>query len=130
MISKISGIAALLGLLTIALGAFGAHSLKDKLDPQELLNFETGVRYMMYHVLGVLLINNSSFLKDRTKLSVSFLFLIGILFFSGSLFAISTSFIAAEQIWFITPLGGLLFILGWSLTAIGFFKRNVENLSD
>ena len=130
MISKISGIAALLGLFAIALGAFGAHSLKDKLNPQELLNFETGVRYMMYHVLGILLVNNSSFLKDRTKRSVSILFLIGILFFSGSLFAISTSFIAAKQIWFITPLGGLLFILGWFITAVGFFKRNTENISN
>lgn len=124
--AKISGLAAILGVLGIALGAFGAHSLKDKLDPENLMNFETGVRYMMYHVLGILLVNNS-FLKDRTKLLVSSFFLLGILFFSGSLFVISTGLMAAKQIWFITPLGGLLFILGWFMAAIGFFKGNTDN---
>ena len=126
MVSKISGIAALLGVLGIALGAFGAHSLKDKLNPENLLNFETGVRYMMYHVLGILLVNNS-FLKDGTKLLVSSFFFLGILFFSGSLFVISTGFIEAKEIWFITPLGGLLFISGWFVAAIGFFKGNADN---
>lgn len=126
MVSKISGIAALLGVLGIALGAFGAHSLKDKLNPENLLNFETGVRYMMYHVLGILLVNNS-FLKDGTKLFVCSFFFLGILFFSGSLFVISTGLIAAKEIWFITPLGGLLFISGWFVAAIGFFKGNADN---
>ncbi|WKK66737.1 DUF423 domain-containing protein [Lutimonas zeaxanthinifaciens] len=126
MVSKISGIAALLGVLGIALGAFGAHSLKDKLNPENLLNFETGVRYMMYHVLGILLVNNS-FLKDGTKLFVCSFFFLGILFFSGSLFVISTGFIEAKEIWFITPLGGLLFISGWFVAAIGFFKGNADN---
>ena len=60
MITKISGIAALLGVIGIALGAFGAHTLKDKLDPENLMNFETGVRYLMYHMLGILLVNNSN----------------------------------------------------------------------
>jgi uncharacterized membrane protein YgdD (TMEM256/DUF423 family) len=129
MITKISGIAALLGVIGIALGAFGAHTLKDKLDPENLMNFETGVRYLMYHMLGILLVNNSN-LKAKLKLWVSTLFIWGILFFSGSLFAISTGWITAEQIWFITPLGGLLFILGWFLAAIGFFKGNTENISN
>ena len=111
----------------IALGAFGAHSLKEKLEPQDLMNFETGVRYMMYHLLALLLVNNSSFLKDHKKIMVSMLFLVGILFFSGSLFVISTGMIGAKQIWFVTPLGGLFFIVGWLITALAFFKKGDEN---
>ena len=67
------GIASILGALTIILGAFGAHSLKDKLDPDSMQSFETGVRYMMYHVLALLLINTTSALNDKSKKQISFL---------------------------------------------------------
>src|SRR5210317_597168 len=77
-------IAAFLGMLTIILGAFGAHALKDQLEPESLQSFETGVRYMMFHVLAILLINFSPLLSQRSKTRISQLFLIGILLFSGS----------------------------------------------
>ena len=127
MIKKISGFTALLGLLTVVIGAFGAHSLKDKLSPEVLQSFETGVRYMMYHVLAVLLITNSGMLPEKMKLIISALFITGILFFSGSIFAISLSVVEAKQIWFITPLGGLFFILGWLISAFSFFRSADRN---
>lgn len=115
-------IAAFLGLLTVVLGAFGAHSLKDKLDVNSMQSFETGVRYMMYHVLAIMLIQNSPQLSLKTRNSISALFLIGILFFSGSIFLIALGWVSASYIWFITPLGGLLFILGWLYAGIKFLK--------
>lgn len=127
MIRKISGLAALLGLLTVVIGAFGAHSLKEKLDPEALLSFETGVKYMMYHVLALLLLTNNSGLTKKSKIIISYLFLMGILFFSGSIFIIALDIISAKQIWFITPLGGLLFILGWLYAAVSFFKSIDKN---
>lgn len=127
MIKKISGFTALLGLLTVVIGAFGAHSLKESLSPEVLQSFETGVRYMMYHVLAVLLITNSGMLPEKMKLIISALFITGILFFSGSIFAISLGFVQAKQIWFITPLGGLFFILGWLISAFSFFKSTDRN---
>ncbi|MDN3642135.1 DUF423 domain-containing protein [Lutimonas halocynthiae] len=127
MIKKISGLAALLAMLTVVIGAFGAHSLKEKLSPEVLQSFETGVRYMMYHVLAILLITNSGMLSDKSKLIISSLFIAGILFFSGSIFVISLDIVQAKQIWFITPLGGLFFILGWLISAYSFFTSTNRN---
>ena len=126
MIRKISGLAALLGLLTVVIGAFGAHSLKEKLDPEALISFETGVKYMMYHVLALLLFTNNSQLTEKSKITISYLFFMGILFFSGSIFVIALDIISGKQIWYITPLGGLLFILGWLYAAFSFLKSNAK----
>lgn len=117
-----TSIAAFLGLLTIVIGAFGAHNLKESLDPQSLQSYETGVRYMMYHVLGILIIHNSALLSEKSKGKITLLFLAGILFFSGSIFVIAVDLIPAKRIWFITPIGGLLFILGWLTAGIAFLK--------
>lgn len=127
MIHKISGFTALLGLLTVVIGAFGAHSLKERLSPEVLQSFETGVRYMMYHVLAILLITNSGMLSEKMKLIISAFFITGILFFSGSIFAISLDIVQAKQIWFITPIGGLFFIVGWLISAYSFFKSTDRN---
>lgn len=119
--------AASLGLVTIILGAFGAHALKEQLDVESMESFETGVRYMMYHVLGILVINSSSQLSKKSKTIVSQFFLAGILFFSGSIFLISLDFIQAQTIWFITPLGGLFFIAGWLIATLSFLKSGKKN---
>jgi uncharacterized membrane protein YgdD (TMEM256/DUF423 family) len=116
------GIAAILGLLTVIIGAFGAHMLKEKLEPESLQSFETGVRYMMYHALALLFINTTSLLNEKNKKQISILFFVGILFFSGSIFAIALDLVSAKKIWFITPIGGLFFILGWLLAAVAFFR--------
>ena len=124
MKNKYLSLSAFFGFLAVVLGAFGAHALKEKLEPEILASFETGVRYMMYHVLAVLLINSTPYLTEKSKNVISILFFAGILLFSGSIFAISTGFISAKHLWFITPLGGFLFISGWLTTAISFFRRD------
>ena len=114
---------ALLGLSAVVLGAFGAHSLKDKLDPEAIKSFETGVRYMMYHILVLLFVNTYSGISDMNKKIISYSFFTGILLFSGSIFAITAAGVSAKSIWFITPLGGLFFIFGWLKLALAFLKK-------
>ncbi|MHB1147527.1 MAG: DUF423 domain-containing protein [Lutibacter sp.] len=116
------GIAALIGALTIVLGAFGAHALEDTLTADGLKSFETAVRYQMYHVIVLLFVNSHSEFSLKTKNSISYLFFAGILFFSGSIYAITLG-VNPKSIWFITPLGGLFFILGWLKMGISYFKK-------
>jgi len=117
-------IASIFGLVSVAMGAFGAHALKEILEPEALQSYETGVRYMMFHALALLFLNNSSSLEQRTKNTLSYLFITGIVFFSGSIFAIQLGIVDASSIWFITPLGGLLLISGWFGMALAFFKNS------
>ena len=115
--------ASILGLVSVAMGAFGAHALKDILEPEALQSYETGVRYMMVHALALLFLNNSTALEQKTKNTLSSLFIVGIVFFSGSIFAIQLKLVDASSIWFITPLGGLLLISGWFGMALAFFRK-------
>lgn len=116
-------ITAILGMLAIILGAFGAHALKEKLGADALQSFETGVRYQMYHVLALLFVNTYSAFSSKLKNTISWLFFVGILFFSGSIYAITAGNIDPKLIWFITPLGGLLFILGWLVMLVNFIRK-------
>jgi len=120
---------ALFGGIAVALGAFGVHGLKGIVSPDVVSVFQTGVQYQMYHTLALLVI---ALVYDRLpnkwiKWS-GYLFSSGILFFSGSLYLI-TALKAEERsipvlIGVITPIGGLLFILGWLSFLIGAFKKN------
>jgi uncharacterized membrane protein YgdD (TMEM256/DUF423 family) len=116
------GIASLIGALTIVLGAFGAHALQDTLTANGLKSFETAVRYQMYHVIVLLFVNSYSEFSLKTKNTVSYLFFAGIFFFSGSIYAITLG-VNPKSIWFITPLGGLFFILGWLKMGISYFRK-------
>ena len=116
-------ITAVLGAVTIVLGAFGAHALQEILTISELKSFETAVRYQMYHVIVLLFVNTYVKFNSKTKNYISYLFFIGILFFSGSIYAITFG-VSAKSIWFVTPLGGLFLILGWLYMGISSFKEN------
>ncbi len=115
-------IISIIGALTIVLGAFGAHTLQEILSSSELKSFETAVRYQMYHVILLLIINMYPKFKNKTKNNISYLFYLGMLFFSGSIYAITLG-VSAKSIWFITPLGGLFLILGWIYLAILFIRQ-------
>lgn len=119
-------ITSFLGVLAIALGAFGAHALKDVLTLQEISSFETGVRYQMYHVIVLLFVNIYKEFTAAQKNRISFIFFLGIILFSGSIFLIHLTPITAKQIWFITPLGGVMLIIGW-LLMIAIFLKKVKN---
>ncbi|MBK5212598.1 MAG: DUF423 domain-containing protein [Flavobacteriaceae bacterium] len=108
--------ASFLAAITIAIGAFGAHGLKQIVDASALNTFETGVRYQMYHCLAILVLGLAPSIPIKIKKTVFWLFIIGILFFSGSIYLLSLNEILpfnSAKIGFITPIGGLLFIIGW-----------------
>lgn len=121
--NKNLSLTAFLGFLAVVLGAFGAHTLKQKIGLDQLKVFETGVKYQIYHVLVLLLVNSYSGFSNKVKNRISFFFFTGILFFSGSLYLLSTQIIASKYIGPITPLGGLFFIIGWLLLAFQFIKQ-------
>ncbi|QDX92734.1 DUF423 domain-containing protein [Brevibacillus laterosporus] len=102
------------GLLSVALGAFAAHGLKGKLSNNMLANFQTGAQYQMYHSLALVIIAILvKVLGTSTLLTAAgWLFVVGIVLFSGSLYALSLSGI--RKLGAITPLGGLAFLAGWT----------------
>ena len=110
-------LASILAAIAIALGAFGAHGLREVLSADQLSNFQTGVRYHFYHVFALLFIALLSTSLPKTDFRwVARFFLIGIACFSGSLYLLSTASLHSipERILGpITPLGGLMFICGW-----------------
>ncbi|HET8804367.1 MAG TPA: DUF423 domain-containing protein [Aequorivita sp.] len=108
--------------VTIAIGAFGAHGLKEILAADALATFEVGVRYQMYHALGIIVLGILPSISQKLKQRIFLFFIIGILFFSGSIYLLSMNSILpfeTSAIGFVTPLGGLLFIIGWILLAYG-----------
>ena len=116
-------ITSVLGIIAILLGAFGAHALKKTFTIEGLDSFETGVRYQMYHVIVLLFVNTYQGFSKVQKTRISTLFFLGVLFFSGSIYLIQLTEVAAKSIWFITPLGGLFFVLGWSMIGYVFLKK-------
>jgi uncharacterized membrane protein YgdD (TMEM256/DUF423 family) len=126
--NKTLSIIAFLGALTIILGAFGAHALQETLTESQLKSFDTAVKYQMYHVIALLFVNTYTLFSIKTKKIISYLFFAGILCFSGSIYAISFG-IPAKYIWFVTPTGGLLFILGWVKMGFFFLKGSTSESS-
>ncbi|BAY94300.1 MULTISPECIES: DUF423 domain-containing protein [unclassified Tolypothrix] len=112
-------IAAILGGLSVAGGAFGAHALREKISERSLEIFDTGTRYQMYHALALLIV---ALLLSRTEsppatlVASGWLFIIGIAIFSGSLYALSLT--GVKSLGAIAPIGGAAFIAGWGALAI------------
>lgn len=121
--TRIFQIAAILGALAVALGAFGAHALKELLIlNQRLDTFELAVRYQFYHVFALALTGVLSFYYPPGRLYLAaWLFIAGILLFSGSLYLLSLTQI--RQVAWITPIGGASFIAGWIVLLSGIIKK-------
>jgi uncharacterized membrane protein YgdD (TMEM256/DUF423 family) len=112
---------SLSGLIAVAAGAFGAHSLRDRLSADLLATFETGARYQMYHALALLLAAWATTRWPGPLTSVAgWLFVAGTLIFSGSLYALSLS--GLRWLGAITPLGGVAFIGGWLCLALAAWR--------
>lgn len=112
---------AISGALGVILGAFGAHGLQDKLSDKMMKVWQTGVEYQFYHTFALLIVGLLA-IKFQSGLLASsgWSFVIGILLFSGSLYALSLSGIS--KLGAITPIGGLFFIIGWILLVISILK--------
>ena len=115
-------IASILGALSVAGGAFGAHALKGQLTETALGSFETGIRYQMYHALALLVV--ALLIKQSPNVSTltaaGWCFVAGIVLFSGSLYGLSLAGIKALGP--VTPLGGVALIAGWVCLALGSAK--------
>lgn len=126
MDKKIISAAGFFGMSAIVLGAFGAHALKKLLTLDQLASFETGVKYQMYHALFLLFLGLSSQISHKIKKTIFILIVSGIVCFSGSIYLLSTTAITNvnfKSIGFITPIGGLLLIVAWSVLMIHFLKK-------
>lgn len=111
----------LLLALAVLIGAFGAHGLKQMVSADELVTFETGVRYHFYHAFGLVILGLMQQSFQHLKLGVSFYsFLVGILLFSFNCYFYVLTDIKVFAM--IVPLGGLLFVLGWIVVAWQSFK--------
>lgn len=113
---------SLLAGLAVAIGAFGAHALRDRLAPDMLNTFETAVRYQMYHALALLAVALllARFPSSTLIPAAGWSFLAGILLFSGSLYLLCLT--GYKWLGAITPLGGVAFILGWLALALGVWR--------
>ncbi|CAN5875635.1 DUF423 domain-containing protein [soil metagenome] len=115
--------------LAIIIGAFAAHALKELVDPGSLQHFETGARYQVYHAFAIMIcgILAKIFGESRFIKIAGILFVMGIILFSGSLYVLSTKDVTGlnslKWIGPLTPLGGLCFIAGWIVLAIGVMRK-------
>ena len=117
--------AAILGLLAVILGAFGAHGLEKLVDAKQIASFETGTRYQMYHAIILLILANLNTISERSKIAIYRFFLFGTLLFSDSIYLLVMDEIlgvSLSTLGFLTPLGGTLLILGWFFLLISFIK--------
>ena len=129
MDKKILSTATILGMTAIILGAFGAHALKKVLSVEQLVTFETGVRYQMYHALFLLFIGLMKNISLKAKKTIYFLVVFGILLFSGSIYLLATNDLTAfdfKVIGFITPIGGLLLIVAWVVLFININNKQSQ----
>lgn len=124
--------AAIIGLLSVALGAFAAHALRNVVSDYAVNIFETAVRYQFYHVFALLAV--AIIYKDLPNRFIKWsgiLFIVGIILFSGSLYflAVIKAIVLPGYKWLgpITPIGGLFFILGWLSLFIGCLKKSMVN---
>lgn len=116
------GLGAIVGLLAVFAGAAGTHALRGTLDPDELRTFETAVRFQMYHALALLATGLIAMRWNCRYVNLAgWLFVAGVVLFSGSLYALAMTGVGAFGA--IAPLGGLSLMAAWALLAVGALRR-------
>src|SRR5699024_8564146 len=114
-------IAAINGVLAVAVGAFGAHGLEGKISESAIATWEKAVLYYMFHTVSIIAVVIMMFnYYSRSLLAAGYLFFIGIILFSGSLYIYSTTGVKALAM--ITPFGGVFFLLGWVVLGYALIK--------
>lgn len=121
-------VGALLGLLAVVFGAFGAHLLKKTFTEDQLNSFETGVKYQMYHALLLLMLSFNLNLETGLEKAIIYCIIIGIILFSFSIYGLCISASKGNKIKIlgpITPIGGLLLVTGWGLLFYSIVKNYI-----
>lgn len=119
---------ALYGLLAVIFGAFGAHALKKTFTEDQLKSFETGVKYQMYHAIFLIVLGFNFNLETALERTMIYCFIIGTFLFSFSIYGLCVSASKGKKLRFlgpITPIGGLLLVLGWAMLLYSFIKNLV-----
>jgi len=119
---------ALFGLLAVLFGAFGAHSLKKSLSESQLKSFETGVKYQMYHAILLLVLGFNLGFTTALEKNMAYCIILGTFLFSFSIYGLSIGASKGKSLKFlgpITPIGGLLLIIGWGLLFYSFIANMV-----
>ncbi len=127
MDKKIISTGAILGMIAIILGAFGAHALKKIVPIEALSTFETGVKYQMYHALFLVFLGLATELSKKAQKIIYNLVVFGVIFFSGSIYLLATKSLTSfdfKATGIITPIGGLLLILAWGILLFNLTKKN------
>ncbi|MFB9051702.1 DUF423 domain-containing protein [Formosa undariae] len=125
MDKKIVITGGILGLLSVAIGAFAAHGLKPLISVESIQTFETGVRYQMYHALLLLFVGSTTLIPNAKKAVIFYLVLAGVILFSGSIYGLATNALTRfdfKSIGLVTPIGGMLLIVGWVIMILSFLK--------
>lgn len=117
-----AGLGAVLGGVAVALGAFAAHGLKERLTPEMLAIFETGAKYQMYHALAILATGALATRGGAAANLAGVFFLLGIALFSGSLYVLAVT--GMRWLGMITPFGGVSFLIGWAALAVAAFRSS------
>ena len=118
------------GLLAIGLGAFGAHGLEKLVDAEAIDTFETGVKYQMYHALFLLFLGMWDGMSSKPKRYIYGLVVAGVVLFSFSIYLLALNSLTAfdfKIIGFLTPIGGVLLILGWILSGYHILTKKTLN---
>ncbi|GAL00092.1 hypothetical protein JCM19314_346 [Nonlabens ulvanivorans] len=130
MVKKLLIVGIIYALTAVVLGALGAHALEKYLTIDQLKSFETGVRYQMYHALALILLASIPLISDKTKKVVFYLFTIGVILFSISIYLLTTTKLWNIDFSFlgpVTPIGGLLLISGWIVLLWKIISNNSVN---
>ena len=110
-------VGSLAGAISVGIGAFGAHALRERLDPDALSIFDLAARYQMYHALAILAVGFMALRVDSLSVRIAGLsFIAGIVLFSGSLYILALT--GQRWLGMVTPFGGLALILGWMALAV------------
>lgn len=129
MNKKIVTIGIVLIVVAIILGAFGAHALKEVLTEKRLSSYEVGIRYQIYHGLAFLILGLNARQFTFSLKPISRLLFLGVLLFSGSIYALAMQDVLGVSMKFlgpITPLGGVLMIVGWIVLMMKLIKSKTD----
>lgn len=122
---KIISTAAIFGIIAIILGAFGSHALKKLIPIEQIITFQTGIRYQMYQTLFLLFLGTTPMVNQKIKKIILNMSVIGMIFFSGTIYLLATNSLMPldfKVIGFVTPIGGLFLIGSWLLLLIDLIK--------
>ena len=130
MNKTIFGTGIFFGLTAVLLGAFGAHGLEKMIDAKAIQTFETGVRYQMYHALFLMILGGCNVLANERKKMVYYFIVAGVVCFSFSIYLLAINELSSfdfKKLALLTPLGGVLLIIGWILLGIRVLNQKPSN---